>query len=160
MVWSPDRASISVWCRPQRLTPRSEIKSAHASPHRTWSPSPAGPSHLLPRTDRFLLLTTGGLISVWCRPQRLTPRSEIKSAHASPHRTWSPSPAGPSHLLPRTDRFLLLTTGGLIRLRHPHSRNQGAVLSAPQNRSTQTRKSCSWKSTATEYPTKPGRQRA
>src|SRR6266508_3859233 len=71
MVWSPDRASISVWCRPQRLTPRSEIKSAHASPHRTWSPSPAGPSHLLPRTDRFLLLTTGGLISVrraaWCQ---------------------------------------------------------------------------------------------
>jgi hypothetical protein len=58
-------AGTAAVCRPQRLTPRSEIKSAHGSPHRTWSPPPpAGPIHLLPPTDRFLLLTSGGLISV------------------------------------------------------------------------------------------------
>ncbi len=60
---SPDRASISVWCRPQRLTPPPEMKSAYASRARRACPSPAGTTPL-PRTDQFFLLTTGGLIRV------------------------------------------------------------------------------------------------
>src|SRR6266508_3010823 len=74
-----------------------------ASSRATLNPAPSV-GHDLPTQD------PEEPIGVWCRPQCLTPRSEIKSAHGSPH-TWSPSHAGPIHLLPRTDRVLLLTTG-------------------------------------------------